>query len=825
MAWYLDHIIKLAAMGSKSVEEFLTGRGVSEDVVSYITTIVDQRVKQQMVGYLAKNPKTTFEMLQQQFNRQNMNTPVVPPKPQYLDSRFRNPQEKTEFFAQVPREYVQWVTTILNDPRFNFIPSEDYWRLAAALDSFTQLKKRNNIPLEKDINKYRSLNDLENAMEPYKGTGSETGGYLQYNPAKLPGVEVMGSFPSGLILYKISNAESLAKIGLGTKWCTREDYRPCQAANYIADYGFIYTGIKGGKPFIQMTPDLNQLMDVRDRTTSLPRELYGILGEQYAEKINVPYELLKEFSSEETSNNAELILNKIRTEPKVMALASDELCNDPLFMIKAIQINGDSFEYASHELQENDDFERTVNRLKGEFNYDLSYRDVEDDLIGAIYSEVDYGVGNLLGNWDIDDAYKAVLDKVSDDRGGVNHRYSGCGETLGNAAVDSDIDRIKAGRFGIKNIKNLAYSIARSAKKHPKMDYDRLNRSSPEYLNGFLEPYLEKAKLEVSKTERLWDRGGSERTLSEAEYINKVRRRAFSTMQSEPKFLSLKKIEDLPIEAQQEYVAEAIDNVSQIGSAYKKRQENFEKYDYDDSYINYPDEPDLDDYESEEEHQQALEEHEAERDRIREEEEKEYFSNNLPFCLDDAIIEQIEKQIIKTGFKIPQWIPRFFSKSKGGRPNLLWAIEQAKKKAKEQQMVNKPRKRRIASGWYSMAKLAYEEYDRPETYLEVGHSGFIDGKYGCNHIWAQDLNTGFKCVPETPEANTHDKAQLSSNSVLYRGRVDTCRNIASINPSSACSRYGLQLNPRYEKVCARQCVLAMDNLKKQFGSKLDIRFM
>ena len=92
---------------------------------------------------------------------------------------------------------------------------------------------------------------------------SKRSGGLGFDPLTLPGVDKIsqnGSFYT----VAVNNAKSLAKLGEGTKWCTRESYTDCMAKKYINRYKYIYILFNHDMPIMQYTPDYFQIMDVND---------------------------------------------------------------------------------------------------------------------------------------------------------------------------------------------------------------------------------------------------------------------------------------------------------------------------------------------------------------------------------------------------------------------------------------------------------------------------------------------------------------------------------------------------------------------------------
>ena len=106
---------------------------------------------------------------------------------------------------------------------------------------------------------------MEARLDQLAGQGSKRQGFAGINPVTLPGVEVLETRPD-ITLYKVTDPTSLAKIGEGTKWCTRFSYDNSSqvAKNYLERYPYLVIGYKDGKPYVQYNPDYSQVMDVND---------------------------------------------------------------------------------------------------------------------------------------------------------------------------------------------------------------------------------------------------------------------------------------------------------------------------------------------------------------------------------------------------------------------------------------------------------------------------------------------------------------------------------------------------------------------------------
>ncbi len=138
---------------------------------------------------------------------------------------------------------------------------EDDERAKTALNRFIQLRNARKI---EDIMQFPNLHTLETRLEQLAGEGAKRQGFAGINPVNLPGVTWLADGPGNMKFYNVRNADSLAQIGEGTKWCTRKSFPNCQAWNYLNRFGSLIVGYKDGKPYIQMNPDYSQANDVND---------------------------------------------------------------------------------------------------------------------------------------------------------------------------------------------------------------------------------------------------------------------------------------------------------------------------------------------------------------------------------------------------------------------------------------------------------------------------------------------------------------------------------------------------------------------------------
>lgn len=184
-------------------------------------------------------------------------------------------KEVTEADPTPNQQYDTWILKqwIFQNVRL----PEDSPRVRESLQHFEELKRKPSSQVQRDIFRYRTIADLEQDLIKERpelaATRSEVGGKI----AGMPGVEVY-KVNGPYVVLKVTNEQSLKELGEGTKWCTRGSFGSGTYANhYLKQHGYLYIILKEGKPFIQLTPDFSQVMDVNDHRvddTSLLTEFF-----------------------------------------------------------------------------------------------------------------------------------------------------------------------------------------------------------------------------------------------------------------------------------------------------------------------------------------------------------------------------------------------------------------------------------------------------------------------------------------------------------------------------------------------------------------------
>lgn len=131
--------------------------------------------------------------------------------------------------------------------------------LKDVFDQFAEVYHR--LP-ERDINQYKTFEDLKTAIAPYLGIKSSK---KTHKIASLPGVEIVRK-DNPYITVRVTDVDSLKTLGEGTTWCTREGYGGESAQGYLDRFGELFIVLQNGRPVMQYTPDYSQIKDINNVT-------------------------------------------------------------------------------------------------------------------------------------------------------------------------------------------------------------------------------------------------------------------------------------------------------------------------------------------------------------------------------------------------------------------------------------------------------------------------------------------------------------------------------------------------------------------------------
>lgn len=126
--------------------------------------------------------------------------------------------------------------------------------------------------------------------------------------------------------------------------------------------------------------------------------------------------------------------------------------------------------------------------------------------------------------------------------------------------------------------------------------------------------------------------------------------------------------------------------------------------------------------------------------------------------------------------------------------------------------------------WYKRYKLS--QY---MDYTDIGHTSPFEEDLtnkvfsGCNQIWGIFTDESFKCYPETKEKDLHELHGIVGDNLVYKGRIDTCKSVASLICIGSCNPYYKNYNPLFQKKCDQIKVKAITNIQKRFGTNIRIQ--
>jgi hypothetical protein len=109
-----------------------------------------------------------------------------------------------------------------------------------------------------------SLDDKLDEFRVSKGSLTSHGSYPGAEIVKTRGPYTLIRVPRLDGTNDEQKITALKKLGLGTKWCTREDYPDSQAEEYLNQTD-VYVILKDGKPYLQFDYSSNQAMNVKDQ--------------------------------------------------------------------------------------------------------------------------------------------------------------------------------------------------------------------------------------------------------------------------------------------------------------------------------------------------------------------------------------------------------------------------------------------------------------------------------------------------------------------------------------------------------------------------------
>jgi hypothetical protein len=169
----------------------------------------------------------------------------------------------------------QW---ILNRYRSGNFRQEDAPRIHSALSEFAKYKGRLD---KKDLNQYKGLSDVEDAVAPHAGTFASKG--ERERVTKTEGADLVHQDSKGLTVHHIKTKEAACLYGKGTMWCTASD-KPELGEDRRYEHNMFDHYNKDGPIHVIQTPEgrkyqsheeSSQLMNEKDQPVP-PEEFNGL---------------------------------------------------------------------------------------------------------------------------------------------------------------------------------------------------------------------------------------------------------------------------------------------------------------------------------------------------------------------------------------------------------------------------------------------------------------------------------------------------------------------------------------------------------------------
>jgi hypothetical protein len=332
------------------IENFLRQKGYSENLVSLVLS--QPKDIQKSIGKLInENSNLSEDQLIQKINSLQIGSIQPQARKQttqekllkiFLDDDSSKLQMR-EFFNSIPNGYHSFVTKILLNKE---IYPHDLATLLENIENYENLKKR-NVAIEKNINSFDSYATWINEMSRFSSFDSDAV-KLKVDPRNLEGVTLDDSM-NGYQIWKITDVESLEEIGLGTKWCTRGDYNPCQAKNYLERFGSLYVITKSGNLIAQFTADLSEIQDTKNVNVEvLPK---GLNLDKYIIRTKRRINL----ASEELRNDKQFMLQAVKRNCMALEFASAALKNNKEVVMEAVKKEGGCLRHASDDMKKNEE--------------------------------------------------------------------------------------------------------------------------------------------------------------------------------------------------------------------------------------------------------------------------------------------------------------------------------------------------------------------------------------------------------------------------------------------------------------------------------------
>ena len=249
----------------------------------------------------------------------------------------RDPGDIVNHFAThadpTPKKtHTQWIVNQYKKGNFR---QEDHPRIKTALEGFEKYKGKLE---KKDINQYKSLSDVENAVEPHMGKAASH--KEEKRQVKSEGAELVHS-ENGLTVHRLDTHAAACAYGAGTKWCTASKNDDRFFKKY-SENGPLYVVQTPNKQKYQFHMPSRSFMDAKDRYVK-PEDMvkkHPELRNVAAFKDPEHIESLKFVSSEQTNDHLDRMTTAKNFNSRVEAASmssehAGKLVNDPDWRVRS----------------------------------------------------------------------------------------------------------------------------------------------------------------------------------------------------------------------------------------------------------------------------------------------------------------------------------------------------------------------------------------------------------------------------------------------------------------------------------------------------------
>ncbi len=471
MNWY-----KNSAKEDQSVESYLSRLGVPEETISYVTTITDQNLKQQVIGYLRKFPQTPSSLLIEKIKtpiqtKQSLNTPEEID----LINRYQNVEFQKWALAALRKARTEYD---LNHKQRSTLTGQGY-HFDSGNFNFTIIRQimqevfdwyvRALLPAKQEFQKAQTQEEKTAIINEYGIPNPNLNiSSLSLSQAKANDLaknwhDLLKGEGKGLEYYK----ETKEDIVFGPKWSKPEwtgwTIKQVKTKNNLRTegekvghcVGLYCADVENGK---------TRIFSLRDPS-------------------NNPHVTIEVDSNDWTFRQIQGNGPKTGNQEPSKVLKS--MIGEWMRTLKNPRFNDDQgFDYSN-----------------------LEYRNLDEDLEKSIYKEYEgYGLPVSIQDWDYKDAYISVykiLEKVADgygNNGGRQTRY--VAEILAKAAVDCDLERLEKGLFDKSRISSIAMNLVRNEPKNSVINEHAFNRMSLENKKTLSSKLFSRSRRNSKKTGR-----------------------------------------------------------------------------------------------------------------------------------------------------------------------------------------------------------------------------------------------------------------------------------------------------------------------------------